>query len=236
MAINRPKNVEHQEPVEVQEVMQNEHSRKCCCNKNNGFEPEMTIYNGSNCDCYAHHEEESCGCNSCCGYCSIPVDNNCNLCEQQMKFVLSQLVTLYEGFTFDVNLGNGVTSRGIPDGLYTECNKGLLVLITQEEPFVQREYVNICEIASIRIFSATYDDTINFLCPPFCQSRCGCEGSIRCRIQEGDVVDIVTGGVDLGGSVVLENKLGLIVLQSGTDIQFVSSCKIQKFSFELLQQ
>ena len=206
---------------------------KCCCRKNNNFEPTMVCYHGSNCNNYAHHEDhhhchnECCCC--CCPYIPMPIEDRCSLCEQQMKFVLSQLINLYPTNTFYFNMEDGSGAQGTPDFLYTPRNKGLLRLnCIGEDQTRFNQYINICKIASFRIDNPIYNPSINYLPGPVGPTKCGCEESIRSLLNVDDIVGINAGGKFLGVSTVKANEFGIVAVKTGTNIQFISSCKIEK--------
>jgi len=200
------------------------------------FQPEMTIYNGSNCidhccfeDCEEDRHERKCECCCCCccPYTPIPIDDCCSICEQQMKFVLEQLIRLYPGRIFEFNLGNEVTAIGVPDLIVSDLNKGLVKISCVILGVSFNEYVSICKIASIRIPLSIYNRDICYLPAPISPSICGCEESIRDELRVGTPVLITAGGKNLGPSVVIANKFGIVALLTGLSIQFVSTCKIE---------
>ena len=213
-----------------------------CCNfMGNSFEPKMNVYHGSNCNNYAHVE---CCCGTCCNNCDcckcccccccpyipMPIEDNCSLCEQQMKNVLSQLITLYPTDNFVFSMEDGGTATGTPDLLYTDINKGLLCLDCEsmEEPDGFKEYVSVCKIAKFQITSATYNPSITYLPAPVGPIICGCEESIRALLQVDDSVNINVGGTSTGVSTVKASEFGIVALATGANVQFVASCKIEK--------
>ena len=221
-----------------EDVSNKRHNHHC---SPDDFEPEMTIYHGSNCQ--NHHEEEhhedrkcECCCGCCCPFSPIPIDECCSICEQQMKFVLEQLIRLYPGRIFEFTLEDGVTAIGIPDLIITEENKGLVRIncVVLGVRFI--EYVSICKIVSIKLIIAIYNNDIRYLPSPISPSCCGCEESIRSVLPVGAPVLITAGGENLGPSIVRANHVGIVVLRTGANLQFVSTCKIDKIKTILLAE
>lgn len=197
-----------------------------CCRSNSICEPRMTVYQGSSCNNYAHVENNG-GC-CCCPIRPLPICDGCNLCDQQIKFILGELISLYPTSIFTVTLEDGSTATGTPNSLFTDINKGLLVLNVTEGGIIHQEYLNICKIAAIRIAAATYVPSMVYLPAPPTPVRCGCEESIRTLLSAGDVVVINTAGQALPQSTVLASQFCVVAMTTGTDLIFVASSNIEK--------
>lgn len=202
--------------------------RSNCCH-NNDFEPTMTIYHGSNCNNINHeehhHDHGCCCCCCCCPYSPIPLTPCCSICEQQMKIVLDQLITLYPVNTYEINFEDGGTASGTPDSILTDINKGVLCINCDT---TLKEYLNIGKIASLKVSDEIYSPTIQFLPAPIRPNISGCEESLRSILVVGTNVIISLAGKDLVQGVVVADEFGMVIIQSGEDLQFIATCKIEK--------
>ncbi len=154
------------------------------------------------------------------------------ICEQQMKYVISQLITKYPSKTATVNVESGGSVSGLLSSVYpTYDNGGLLVLSNSSDK--TKKMVQLCRIASISISGANYDDTITYLPTPSdlstdCQTNC--EEAVRQALPVGtEKVNLKLGNVSLGNGNVLKNEFGMIVLVTGKNVNpaFISACKVE---------
>ena len=163
-----------------------------------------------------------------------PCCDCCNICEQQIKYVLEQLIEKYANDNWVINMEEGNNVSGSPTELTTEKNQGVLKL-EESGSSPKTEYVNVCKIASIQITSADYDTTIQYLPDPKEESYCGCADSILAKFNEvvdGETVNINVGGQSTGESTLLENHIGMVVLERGNNVIFVNACKINSFTIK----
>ena len=161
----------------------------------------------------------------------MPLTDCCSICEQQMKYVIDQLVTLYPEKTFDFILEDGGTASGTPHSILTDINKGVFCIectqVTTGGSSTQ-EYINIGKIASFTINNAGYNTEINYIPAPLPPIRCGCEESLRSILTENTNVKISLAGTSLEVGKVIKNEFGIVVIETGDNIQFVATCKIEK--------
>ena len=98
---------------------------------------------------------------------------------------------------------------------------------------VAQEAVSICRIASVRITSTTYNDTITYLpAPTPTPTGCGadCEAAVRSYLPVGTAgASIKAGGQTVGQGTILVNEFGILVLvgANNSDPTFVSACKAE---------
>jgi len=202
----------------------------CKCGREN-FEPKMTVYCGDNChqNCHCTCHDRQCGCGGCCGYCPIPISSCCNICEQQMKNVLAQLITLYPATPFAFLLEGGQTISGTPIGIIDTYNKGL-IRISGGATTPVISYVNICKICQILISGVTYNEAITYLPKPFYPSKCGCEESIREMLPVGTTATINLNGTELPASEVVASEVGIFAITAAGNLRFISTCKANTFT------
>ena len=167
-------------------------------------------------------------CKPCCCDC-------CNICEQQLKYVLNQLIEKYPDDNWVINLEEARSIPGTPVSLCTEKNQGLLCFDEEDGEGSKREYVNVCKIASITITSADYDPTIQYLPDPKEESYCGCADSVLAKLNEvvtGETVNINVGGQSTGECTLLQNHIGIVALKNDGSLIFVNSCMINSFTIK----
>lgn len=185
-----------------------------CHDENEMFEPGMNIYHGSNCDCYEHE--------NCCGCCKTPAYQTCDICEQQMKYIIAQLITLYPTSTFVFTMKDGTTITGTPRSITDACNRGLLAVTINGGT----TYVNICNIAYVSIAGATYSSSILYMPSPYCTSCRGCQESVRDFFTVGQVVSITIAGDTISTATVLAVSSGVVALSTSASLIFASICEI----------
>lgn len=185
-----------------------------CHDENDMYEPDMNIYHGSKCDCYEHED--------CCDCCTTPAYQACNICEQQMKYIVAQLITLYPTSTFVFTMKDGTTITGSPISITDPCNRGLLAVVTTEVIV----YVNICNIAYVSIAGATYSSSILYMASPYCTSCRGCQESVRDFFTVGQTVTITIAGDTISSATVLAVASGVVVLSTSASLIFASICEI----------
>ena len=96
-----------------------------------------------------------------------------------------------------------------------------------------QETLSICRIASIRVTSDTYNESITFLpeptpAPTGCDADC--QAAIRDYLPEGTAnVSINAGGQTVGRGSIAKNEYGMLVLvgANNSDPTFVSTCKAE---------
>jgi hypothetical protein len=161
-----------------------------------------------------------------CSVVPLPTEDGATLCLQQLKYILSQIIVLYAGQTFEVLMDDGITVTGTPDPtLYITPNNGMLVINTLP-PDSQKVYINIANIISVRILNTTYGNNLKYILLMCDLQLGGTEASIRKLLQVGSTVIITASGIQFDPSVVLASVLGVVILQTGSDIQIVSTSKI----------
>ncbi len=193
-----------------------------CHDENGMFEPEMTVYHGSNCDYYAH--DEFC-CDGCKDSCTKGAPK-CNICELQMKNLLAQLITLYPTTAFSFTMQDGTIITGTPTGMLDPYNNGIVVVTSSGDP---TEYVNVCQIARVELLSATYNTQITYVSGCLCPTCSGCDESIRSLISVGEII-CIPRGVPITGATVVAVAPGIIALDSGANLWFVSTCHMDSFT------
>ena len=152
-----------------------------------------------------------------------------------MRNVLQQIIQLYPTDTIVVSMESGDNASGRPGSLLpapnTNPNAGLLQLTNSQG--VAQEAVSICRIASVRITSTTYNDTITYLpAPTPTPTGCGadCEAAVRSYLPVGTAgASIKAGGQTVGQGTILVNEFGILVLvgANNSDPTFVSACKAE---------
>ena len=201
------------------------------CSENNFFEPEMTIYHGSNCGDEIRRCRPPCCCPPCCPppCCPPPCPPACTcVCELQLKHVLAQLITLYPDKQFEFTLEDGGVVTGIPEAIVTVENQGLIKMKRNSQAaFV--EYVNICKIAFFKICSAQYNSNITYLLVTVPLTSCGCAQSIFATVKLSDNIQFNAAGKNTGNNPVMINQYGIVVQTNYTDLIFVSTCQVESF-------
>ena len=110
-------------------------------------------------------------------------------------------------------------------------NAGLLQLLNTQG--VLEEAVSLCRIASIKITSSTYNDSITYLpvpdpTPTGCDANC--ESTIRVYLPVGtDNVSINSGGQTVANGEIIKSEYGMVVVagQNNSNPDFVSLCKVE---------
>lgn len=165
-----------------------------------------------------------------------PANNTTScFCVEQMRNVLRQIIQLYPNGNVIVAMESGNNASGRPGSLLpapnTNPNSGLFQLVNnQGQP---QEAVSICRIASVRVTSATYNNSITYLPAPTpapigCDADC--QNAIRAYLPVGTAsVDINAGGQTVAQGTVLRNEYGMLVLvgPNNSDPTFVSPCKAE---------
>jgi hypothetical protein len=151
-----------------------------------------------------------------------------------MRNVIEQLITLYPDDNFIVAMESGNNVSGRPGSLLPAPNSnpdaGLFQLVNSQG--VPSEAVSLCRIASIRITSSVYNDSITYLPVPPLSSDCGanCEAAIREYLPVGTPsVDINSGGQTVAQGTVLKSEFGMVVIvgNNNSGPTFVSLCKAE---------
>lgn len=155
-------------------------------------------------------------------------------CVAQMRNIIEQIITLYPNDNIIVAMESGNNASGRPGSLLPGPNSnpdaGLFQLVNNQG--VPEEALSICRIASIRITSSTYNDTITFLPAPEVTEDCSlnCEEAIREYLPVGTTnVDINAGGQTVAQGTVLKSEFGMVVIvgNNNSNPTFVSLCKAE---------
>lgn len=195
----------------------------CPCSSSCFCEPKMTIYHGSSCSGFLEDDDDCCEC-CCCCCCPIPRMDEFSICEQQMKYVLAQLISLYPGKTFVFNIeGNAAAVTGVPTALVSPINKGLLRVNTGAATV----YVNVCSIASFRIIDAEYNPALRYLPASPDAPVEGSESSLRSILRVGVVATIAAGTAALPTGTVVASEFGVAAIKVGDDLVFVSARSVK---------
>lgn len=152
-----------------------------------------------------------------------------------MRNVIEQLIALYPNDNFIVSMESGNNASGRPGQLIpgpnSNPNAGLFQLLNaQGNP---EEAISICRIASIRITSATYNESITYLpgpSDPLTGCDANCEAALRSYLPIGTTdVSINAGGQTVGQGTVIEDPFGMVVLvgNNNSDPTFISLCKTE---------
>ncbi|MPN26450.1 hypothetical protein SDC9_173875 [bioreactor metagenome] len=150
------------------------------------------------------------------------------ICEQQMYYVLNQIITKYPNRVIIINMEDGGSEEGIPTGFYptpsSTVNPGLLIL--------DSGVVNLCKIASFKITGVVYDTSIEYLpVPTEPEEGCGfdCEAAIRNYLTVGENVQISAGGQTVSNGPILRKEYGMIVSADNANVNpiFTSTCNIE---------
>ncbi len=152
-----------------------------------------------------------------------------------MRNVLQQIISLYPNDNIIVAMESGDNVSGRPGSLLPapniNPNSGLFQIVNNQG--VPQEAVSICRIVSVRITSATYDETITYLPAPVpAPEGCGadCQNAVRQYLPAGTSgVSIKAGGQTVAQGTVLINEFGMLVLVGAneSDPTFVSTCKAE---------
>jgi hypothetical protein len=152
-----------------------------------------------------------------------------------MRNIIEQIITLYPDDNLVVAMESGDNASGragslIP-GPNDNPNSGLFQLVnSQGDP---QEAISLCRIASIRITSSDYNDSITYLpapTPPLVGCDADCEAAIREYLPVGTQnVSIKAGGQTVANGDVLISEFGVVVIveQEESNPVFVSLCKTE---------
>ena len=148
-----------------------------------------------------------------------------------MQYVLEQLITLYPQDNVIVAMESGNNASGRLGSLIPANNPYLLQLVNSHG--AKQEAVNLCRIASIRINSSAYNQTINYLpvpapAPTGCDANC--EAAVRAYLPAGTKsASISSGGQTVAQGKVLRNEYGMLVIvgSNNSNPTFVSTCKVE---------
>ena len=152
-------------------------------------------------------------------------------CTEQMRNVLQQIIQLYPTDNIVVAMESGNNASGRPGSLLPATNPSLLQLTNNQG--VAQEAVSLCRIVSVRITSATYNNSITYLpAPSPAPTGCGadCQNAVRSYLPAGTTgVSIKSGGQTVAQGTVLRNEFGMLVVvgPKNSDPTFVSTCKAE---------
>lgn len=156
-------------------------------------------------------------------------------CVDQMRNIIRQIITLYPNDNLIIAMESGNNASGRPGSLLPgpadNPNSGLFQLINNQG--VPEEALSICRIASIRITSSEYNDSITYLpapnpVPDGCDANC--EAASRSYLPVGTTgVDINAGGQTVAQGTILKSEYGMVVVvgNNNSDPTFVSLCKAE---------
>lgn len=167
-----------------------------------------------------------------------PAGSNSNstscFCVQQMRNIIQQIILLYPNDNLIIAMESGNNASGRPGSLLPSPNdnpnSGLFQLVNSQG--VPEEALSICKIASIRITSSEYNDSITYLpapTPPLTGCDADCEAAIRSYLPAGTAsVDINAGGQTVAQGTVLKSEYGMVVITDNNgNPTFVSLCKAE---------
>ena len=155
-------------------------------------------------------------------------------CVEQMRNVLQQIITYYPTDNLIITTENGSTASGRPGLLFpppnSNPNSGLFILTNNDK---EKEALPICRIASVKVTSAVYNDSITYL--PVSESpaegcKADCEAAIRSYLPKGtEKVSLTAGQKTVAEGTVNKSEYGIIVItdKDNKNPVFVSSCKIE---------
>ena len=158
----------------------------------------------------------------------------CCGCTEQIINILQQIITLYPNNNIFVTLKSGDAVVGLPGTLISGPNGRIgLFGVTTSQNLTQ--FLSVCNIDTIQINNATYNDAIIYLpepvpAPTDCCSDC--ESTIRSRLPVGTPnVSIITNTQTPSTGTVIRNEFGMIVLanEAAATVTFISSCSIDLF-------
>lgn len=158
----------------------------------------------------------------------------CCGCVEQMRNIIQQIITLYPTNNLFITLKSGDATLGRPGSLTLGPNgrTGVFGVISSQN-IVQ--YLSICNIDTIQISNATYNDAIVYLPEPVpAPTDCcaDCEAATRSLLPVGTTgVSIITNIQTASTGTVVKNEYGMVVLadEARTNITFVSACSIDLF-------
>ena len=157
---------------------------------------------------------------------------NCG-CKEQMRNIIQQIIALYPNNDILVTLESGDAVVGRPGSLISGPNGRIGVFqVTNPQNFMQ--YLSICNIDTIQINNATYNDAIVYLPEPVpVPTDCftDCDATVRSLLPVGSDATIVTSTQTPSVGTVIRNEYGIIVLtnETNTNITYISSCNIDLF-------
>lgn len=172
-----------------------------------------------------------CNCNPC-----PDQDNNnnstCCDCVDQMANIIQQIITLYPNNNLFITLSSGDAVIGTPNSIISSPNgnPGVFEVINNQGNIQQ--LLSICDIDTIRIENAIYNNSISYLPSPNpIPTGCctDCEETIRSLLPIGTAnASIITNTQIPSQGTVIKNEYGMVVLAdtNQNNVTFVSSCKI----------
>ena len=161
-------------------------------------------------------------------------ESACCGCAEQMRNIIQQIIALYPNNDFFVTLDSGDASLGRPGSLILGPY-GRTGVFEMATPL--RQYLPICNIDSIQINNAAYNDAIIYLPEPVpAPTDCcaDCETTVRSLLPVGTPnASIITNTQTPSNGTVIKNEYGMIVLanEASNNITFISSCSIDRFYF-----
>ena len=195
------------------------------CNIN--FQPKMNVYSGL----------DQIPCDS--SYCwplppIFPVECGC---VEQIKNVISQLITLYPAVDITVITDTGDYFTGRPKALIPVGDSAGLFTLANSAGIVINA-ISLCRIAKIRVPSVTLFQGITYL--PSCTScQAGCEAKCEAAIRSylatfapTAIVEITTSNNEISIGTIYKIECGIVVLLAQTTGYpiFISTCKIESVS------
>ena len=158
----------------------------------------------------------------------------CCGCKEQMRNIIQQIITFYPDNELFITLDSGDAVLGRPGPLKLGPNgkTGVFGVISSQN-FIQ--YISICNIDTIQIANATYNDAIVYLPEPVpAPTDCcaDCDAAVRSLLPVGTPnVSIITNIQSSSVGTVIRNEFGMVVLSNAerNNITFVSTCSIDLF-------
>ncbi|MFQ7302353.1 MAG: collagen-like protein, partial [Beduini sp.] len=155
-------------------------------------------------------------------------------CKEQMRNIIQQIITLYPDSNLFITLDSGDAVLGRPGSLTLGPNghTGVFGVISSQNLI---QYISICNIDTIQISNATYNDAIVYLPEPVpAPTDCcaDCDAAVRSLLSVGTPnVSIITNIQSPSTGTVVRNEYGMIVLanEERNNVTFISSCSIDLF-------
>jgi len=198
---------------------------------NPAFQPKTKIYTRDyfnkdveEISSYSREQGESCG------YSPIPVSSCCCLCEQQIKYIMEQLIDIYRNQTFDFFLEDGTSIRCVPVAITDNFNKSLLLVRTNNtaEP-ENNQYINLCRIKYLKISDAQYASNIKYLTGPISKELTGCSCSIETILKSSNEIMIDYNFEDNTFGVIKAVNFGIVAIQKGSELHIAVIPKVSSF-------
>lgn len=161
--------------------------------------------------------------------------SSCNCrCKEQMRNIIQQIIALYPNNELFITLDSGDAVIGRPGTLTLGPNghTGVFEVTTTQN---LSQYLPICNIDTIRVNSATYNNAIVYLPEPVpAPTDCcaDCEAAIQSLLPAGTNTSIITNTQTASTGTVVRNEYGMIVLANETNnnISFISTCNMDLFT------